>query len=225
MAGASSNLSAIPGHSAPWSSESLSTSNVANAGGTGGMADGVRVETLNAQEPLSEMLYHLTGMRPSMDVQPGDVNVPSGLESLFSGDAGSNSQKASDSPPKRATVWQVLHPTLALALGLYVSIAHAYDRAYVATAAGRSAGVPRPLQPFWVFATLELLLQSAQYFLEGISEQAGMLTAVAGFIPGPWKGRVRLLARYNGIWTTLASDALVVVWVLGVGAWWHGHNR
>jgi len=52
--------------------------------------------------------------------------------------------------------------------------------------------------------------------------QGGILATVSNFLPMPYKGYVSLIARYSGIYTTIVEDAMVIVFVLGCVAWWHG---
>jgi hypothetical protein len=74
---------------------------------------------------------------------------------------------------------------------------------------------------FSLFASVELALQSARYLLADRSaEAAGMVATIAGILPEPWGSRLRLANQYLGIWTTFVGDAMVVIFVLGVGAWW-----
>ncbi len=46
-----------------------------------------------------------------------------------------------------------------------------------------------------------------------------MLWTVAGWLPPPFKGYVEIILRYGQILTTVRSDILVCVFVLGVCAW------
>jgi len=43
---------------------------------------------------------------------------------------------------------------------------------------------------------------------------------LAQVLPQPWAGYLRVVGRYSVIYTTVVADAMVVVFVLGVIAWW-----
>ena len=121
-------------------------------------------------------------------------------------------------------LWKIVHAVFALVLGIYVTAtSHAFNgdvsRGGVA-GAGHEGGV----NVFWLFATAELVLQSSRFFLEkGTGSQLGGWIGIVGnMLPEPWKGYVRLAARYSGIWSTVVEDGMVVVFVLGCVAWWKG---
>ena len=91
---------------------------------------------------------------------------------------------------------------------------------------------------FLAFATLELVLQSSRLFLESRRKSAagggnaaaadlgfasgGWTGMAASVLPEPWRTRVLLVGRYVGILGTVIEDAMVVVFVVGVVAWWRG---
>ena len=78
---------------------------------------------------------------------------------------------------------------------------------------------------FLIFCTAELLLQSSRYFAEkGQLQGNGMFAKVAnsGMVPEPWAGYVRIIGRYVAIAQTIFADAMVIIFVFGVLAWWQG---
>ena len=76
---------------------------------------------------------------------------------------------------------------------------------------------------FYLFATFEVVLQSSRYFIErGQLQGSGILSTVAGILPAPYSGYVRTVGRYSVIYSTVVSDAMVVVFVLGATSWWRG---
>jgi hypothetical protein len=76
---------------------------------------------------------------------------------------------------------------------------------------------------FYLFATFEVVLQSSRYFIEkGQLRGSGILSTVAGILPAPYSGYVRTVGRYSVIYSTVVSDAMVVVFVLGATSWWRG---
>jgi hypothetical protein len=74
-----------------------------------------------------------------------------------------------------------------------------------------------------MFATFEVVLQTSRYFIEkGQLQGKGMLNTVAQFLPEPYSGYVKVIGRYSVIYSTVVSDAMVVVFVLGAASWWNG---
>lgn len=139
---------------------------------------------------------------------------------------------------RHADLWKVVHALLALALGVYITTVTTFSgarflRADTAEASGGGSGEAL-LKPsiavvrfrfFWAFATAELGLQSARFFLDrGRRDRlaGGWLRFVVHALPESWAGWVVLGGRYAAIYTTVVQDAMVVVFVLGVVAWWRG---
>ena len=145
-------------------------------------------------------------------------------------------QGASVVANKSAYVWRILHALSALMLGIYL-VSHASFTSSSRLTPGRSIGQP-PTSPvsgtvetdqpvtnmFWIFATAELVLQGSRFVLEQGKDcsQGGWLHLIGGVLPEPWRGWARLTEQYSGIWKTLAEDAMVVVFVLGIVGWWRG---
>ena len=174
------------------------------------------------QEPMLQMLQQMMSQVPTADSDgsggEGDSGrFPPALASMLGGGGGMDMSRP---PQTRAYIWKILHAFLSLLLGLYILSTHQFSGA-------RADRLPSsPLNPkagiFWVFATAELGLQGARYILQKGEGDEGLVGVVSGFLPQPWKGRVKLAGRYSGIWTTMVEDAMVVIWVLGAGAWWRG---
>ena len=164
----------------------------------------------------------MMGAPPQADGQSGVADGSLDLQKLLYGTASPSAEQHSTQQQRtRASVWRVLHPFIAFALGLYIYQVHVFKGTLIQRTMQNVEG-DRPLNLFWLFATVELVLQSTRYLLERDLEQPGMLATVANVLPEPWKGRAKLLARHKGIWNTLVSDGLVVIWVLGATAWWQG---
>jgi hypothetical protein len=69
---------------------------------------------------------------------------------------------------------------------------------------------------------MELLLQSTRFLLEkGRPPQGSMLTTIAGFLPQPFSTYLSTLARYSVFLWAILQDAGVVIFVLGMAAWWN----
>jgi len=110
---------------------------------------------------------------------------------------------------------------MALSLGLYLVLSLPFTGTKVGRITSNSEAQIQSV--FWMFASAELALQSARYFLEkGKQEQSGWIGMAANFLPSPWREYLLLAARYSGIWTTLVGDAFVVIFMLGAWAWWQG---
>ncbi|KAK9370800.1 hypothetical protein V1509DRAFT_614750 [Lipomyces kononenkoae] len=75
----------------------------------------------------------------------------------------------------------------------------------------------------WYFATIELLLQSTRFLIEkGRSPSKSIFTKVAGYIPPPYSSYLLLAARYTHIVTNIIQDFCLLVFLLGINAWWQG---
>ena len=188
--------------------------------GTGDPTINRGLEEANTPNPMQQIFQQMMGPSLSGGGVPNEM-MPSGLEKLLLRNMQSSEQQAfsTPQPTKDTIIWKALHPVLAFALGLYIFYIYAFKGALQQRMIFPK-GDNQLLSPFWLFAMIEFLLQSARYILEGVQDQPGMLTTVAQLLPERWAERLKLMARYNGVWNTLVSDALVVIWVLGVGAWW-----
>ncbi|KAL8895867.1 MAG: hypothetical protein Q9207_007977 [Kuettlingeria erythrocarpa] len=124
-----------------------------------------------------------------------------------------------------AYLWKVGHAVFAFILGIYMTLATTFNGAQFS----RSPAVTESTEGeigkrlFWIFATAEVVLQGSRFVLEkGKTNQSGWMGMLMQFLPEPWRSYVSLVAQYSGIWTTVVEDAMVVVFVLGVVAWWRG---
>ena len=176
------------------------------------------------EDPMMRILQQMMGGMPGGAGgigEGGDGGLPPGLAAMLGGagmgEAGSVQQ---DSP--YGYLWKIIHAIFALSLGVYITTMTSFSGSRLSRSTlveGEHIGV----RIFWVFATAELVLQSSRFFLErGKAAQGGILATVAGFLPEPWKGYVELVNRYSGIYTTLVEDAMVVLFMLGLAAWWQG---
>ena len=185
-----------------------------------------------ADDPMMKMLQQMMGGVPG----EGAGGMPA-----FPGMPGQQAPLVENS---YAYVWRIVHSVFALGLGLYIASTTSFagtkierERSGLSYLATDSFGGADPeaddpttqgLSPasvhfFWIFATVEILLQTSRFFMEkGKVQGGGILGMIAGFLPEPYKGYVALLQRYGRIWTTVSADALVCVFVLGVVAWFRG---
>ena len=203
------------------------------------------------EDPMMRILQQMMGGGMPGEGGGGAGGLPPGLAAMLGGgdpagmgmggggaEGGAQQQETTTS----ASLWKIVHALFALMLGIYVISTTPFtgsklSRTASAVAgmhagAGAGAGEEENIQTqpgvttnfFWLFATAELILQSSRFFIERgkVSQGGGMMGMVAGFLPEPWKGYLALVGRYRGIYTTVVEDAAVVVFVLGLVAWWGG---
>jgi hypothetical protein len=130
-----------------------------------------------------------------------------------------------------AYLWRIVHAVFALALGFYVALTTTFtgtklEREMSIMNGGSNQISGGSIQFFYIFATMEVVLQTSRFFLEkGRIQQTGIIGTILTFLPEPWKGYVELVLRYSRIWTTVSADAMVAVFVLGVCAWLRAAGR
>lgn len=125
-----------------------------------------------------------------------------------------------------AYLWRIVHAIFSLTLAMYVVL----TTPFTGTKEARYASVysledeQRFRQRlFYLFATVEVVLQSSRYFIEkGQIAPSGIMGTLAQFLPMPYAGWIKVVGRYGVIYTTLVADAMLVVFVLGAMAWWKG---
>lgn len=118
-----------------------------------------------------------------------------------------------------ARLWRLIHiaSMFLLLLLLDASSIPALGSRHVPGTVFRSQGIPL----FWYFITVELVLQTTRLFIYGTSPQPSFINQIAQFLPPPYAGYVLLLARYSQILTTLKDDFFVLLFGLGLSAWWN----
>ncbi|MCJ1352216.1 MAG: hypothetical protein MMC33_002200 [Icmadophila ericetorum] len=197
-------------------------------GGSGGGMGGPEGE----DDPMMRVIQQMMSGMPGGPGQGGigggpggGEGLPPGLAAMFGGGAGGpDGQGEVQQEDTYGYIWKILHAVFALALGLYIVFTTPFSGSHLLRTESLlpTSTVP-DVRFFWVFATAELVLQSARYFLErGKVGGGGMMAMISGFLPEPWKGYLLLVARYSGIYNTVVEDAMVVIFVLGVVAWWNG---
>jgi hypothetical protein len=131
-----------------------------------------------------------------------------------------------------AWIWRLVHALFSLGLAIYI----VFQSPFTGSKLARSSSTPGDedwtsdsssaetfKHFFYLFATTEVVLQSSRYFIEkGQLQGTGILSTIGGFLPEPYAGYVRVIGRYSVIYNTVVSDAMVVVFVLGVSSWWSG---
>ncbi|KAK7518778.1 hypothetical protein IWZ03DRAFT_405562 [Phyllosticta citriasiana] len=177
------------------------------AAGPGGAAEG--------EDPMLQMLQQMMGGGGGIPDMPGATGAPQ---------QGENSSNA-------AYVWRIVHALISLSLAIYIALGSAFDGTKVAREHGQSSfdgvveigGVNIGQRLFWMFATVEVVLQSTRFFVEkGRLQQGGLMGTLSTILPEPYAGYLRMAGRYSVIYTTVVADAMVVVFVLGAVTWWKG---
>ena len=155
----------------------------------------------------------------------GDGGLPPALAAILGAQGeGAQGQEQDMGPQEKKgrDFWKIIHGVMAFALGIYIVWTTPFSGSQLART-GAVEGEEAVQNFFWVFSTAELLLQSTRWVLEGEKTvPTGMVGMVLGMLPEPLKSYASLAVRYTGIFTQLIADAVTVVFVLGVVAWWRG---
>ncbi|KAI1388330.1 uncharacterized protein F4822DRAFT_402540 [Hypoxylon trugodes] len=136
---------------------------------------------------------------------------------------------------KTANLWRILHAVFALGLGLYVALSTTFtgslterEHSAINTTKNTNGSAQTEVDSiesarayfFYVFASVEAVLLTTRFFLDKKRDSpAGWMWTVTGFLPPPVKGFTQHALRYGQILSTVRSDALVCVFVLGVCSW------
>ncbi|CAK7203234.1 hypothetical protein SEUCBS139899_005965 [Sporothrix eucalyptigena] len=210
------------------------------AGGPGG--EGTEGDPMAAM--LSQMMQAMGGAAGGPG-GPGGPGSPGGGFPGFPGfpsmGAPGQQQQKPAIPSTPAALWRLVHFAVAVALGLYVALATPFlgtraerDIAAAANNVGPDGTVFNAAADdsslhkryfFYAFATAETILLTSRIFLErganslGGGASGGMFGMVMGFLPPTIKRNVEIALRYWQIFSTVRSDLMVCVFVLGVCAW------
>ncbi|KAF2711983.1 hypothetical protein K504DRAFT_464087 [Pleomassaria siparia CBS 279.74] len=194
------------------------------------------------QDPMMMMLQQMMGGggggmpgmsgMPPMPGQPGQPgDLPPGLANLFSAMSGGGSEPSPDQ--SSAWIWRLVHSIFSLCLAIYIVLQTPFTGTKLSRSPAASPGDPdwsidsTPSETFrhffYIFATSEVVLQSSRYFIErGQLQGSGILSSIGQMLPEPYAGYVRVIGRYSVIYSTVVSDAMVIVFVLGAVSWWTG---
>ncbi|KAI1411700.1 hypothetical protein F5Y13DRAFT_164860 [Hypoxylon sp. FL1857] len=192
------------------------------------------------EDPMMKVLSQMMS-GGGMPGGPGGPNPFAGtpMEGLFGGlgnlgGAGPNApnpmQQAQQlAANKSANLWRILHAVFALGLGLYVALSTTFtgtlterEHSSIASKTGEGEDSIERTRAyfFYVFTSVEAILLTTRYFLDkGREPPKGWMWTVSGFLPGSVKGYVQHALRYGQILSTVRSDALVCIFVLGVCSW------
>lgn len=183
---------------------------------------------------LQQMMGAGAGGMPGAQRQPGGPGeLPPGLANMFSAMGGAGGAPEPSPEHSSAWIWRLVHSLFSLGLAIYIVL----QTPFTGTKLSRNTALAafdedwsaenKPNQDFahffYLFATFEVIMQSSRYFIEkGQLQGKGILSTVAGFLPPPYSGYVSTIGRYGVIYTTVVSDAMVIVFVLGATVWWRG---
>ncbi|KAK5711115.1 hypothetical protein LTR15_012600 [Elasticomyces elasticus] len=185
------------------------------------------------QDPMAAMMQQMAAMMGGNPQDPNDPNqppqIPAALQALMGGMGGGNNAEAQKAPEiGSAYLWRIVHAVFAASLAIYITLTSTFNGSKLARSQSvytNEAGYGFGQRLFIMFTSAELVLQSSRYFMErGQLQGSGMLAKIAnsGFVPEPYAQYVRTVGRYVGIAQTIFSDAMVVIFVFGVLAWWKG---
>ncbi|KAL1648849.1 hypothetical protein SLS58_002029 [Diplodia intermedia] len=219
--------SGASGASTPFGPASGRDSPFAGGGGGGGMND----------DPMMRMMQQMMQGGDQPGGAPGGddpmmkmMQAMMGMNGGGGGPPGGQTAEAQKQATGSAYVWRVVHAVFSFGLAAYVALTSTFDGSKLSRSAsaafahqheGEAGAAGKRL--FYIFATAEVLLQTTRFFVEkGRLQQGGIMGTLSTVLPEPFAGYVRLAGRYSVIYTTVVADAMVVVFVLGVMAWWKG---
>lgn len=188
-----------------------------------------------SQDPIMALMQQMmgggAGGMPGGPEQPGVApgSLPPGLANMFSA---MNGGAAPEPSPEQSSawIWRLVHSVFSLGLAIYIVLQTPFNGSKLSRDSVldddwtvNSNAAQSFAHFFYLFATFEVVLQSSRYFVEhGQLQGTGILSTVAGILPAPYSGYVRTIGRYSVIYTTVVSDAMVVVFVLGAASWLRG---
>ncbi|CAK7218690.1 hypothetical protein SCUCBS95973_003565 [Sporothrix curviconia] len=216
-------------------------------GGMGGFGAGGPGGEGTDGDPMAAMLSQMMQAMGGGAGGPGGPGAPGGGFPGFPGFPGMGApgqQKPKSAIPSTPeALWRLVHFAVAVALGLYVALATPFmgtrserDLAAAAHTAGADGTVFSVANDafalhkryfFYAFATAETILLTSRIFLErggnggsfNGGAAGGMVGMAMGFLPPTIKRNVEIAMRYWQIFSTVRSDLMVCVFVLGVCAW------
>jgi hypothetical protein len=184
------------------------------------------------EDPMAKMMQQLMGgMQDPNDPNAMGGDLPQMAQMLSTMMGGGGMGGPGQQQPKNgsAYLWRIVHAVSALAIAVYIAFTTTFSGSKLARTPGdmfvQDANFGLGAKPFYIFGTAELVLQTSRYFVEkGQLQGGGILATIAnsGFVPEPYAQLIRTVGRYSTIYTTIVSDAMVVVFVLGTVAWWKG---
>ncbi|OAA43801.1 GET complex, subunit GET2 [Metarhizium rileyi] len=169
-------------------------------------------------DPLMKMMTQMMGQAgagsppfPGMPPMPGQAQQPA-------------------APSAYHTTWRLIHALVALSLGLYLTLFTTFSGTKMEREAAALAHVQHtPADDdnerhkrifFWIFATSEAVLLTTRVLLDkGRPPPPGILWTIVGFVPEPIRGYLSVGLKYSQIFTTVRTDILTCMFVLGACSW------
>lgn len=182
-------------------------------------------------DPMMAMLQQLMG-GGAANGMPGGGGDPmeqmAALAQMFGGDPRQAQQAQAQAmmpATDRTYMWRIVHAVTSLMMATYVILSS--NIVFTGTKEAREqenlGGSVFGSRLFFWFASTEVVLQSSRYILErGQLPRSGLLGTAAALLPNPWSGYIKIVGRYSTIFGTVAQDAMVILFVLGMVAWWNG---
>ncbi|KAG6025250.1 hypothetical protein E4U40_002778 [Claviceps sp. LM458 group G5] len=177
------------------------------------------------EDPMMKMMAQMMGAAGGA---PGSSPFP-GMPPMM-GMPGQ--QEPSTQTSSYPTIWRLIHALVALGLGFYLTLFTNFSGTKLerdtAALAIQQHGVAGPDDEterqkrlfFWMFATSEAVLLTTRFFLDkGRAPPPGLVWTVVGFVPEPFKGYLSVGLKYGQIFTTVRSDILTCMFVLGICSW------
>jgi hypothetical protein len=215
--------------------------------GAGGIFGGLPEDHPARNDPMMKMLEQMMG---NAGMDPNGPGGPAGFgggadglpdfASLLGGAAGgagglgalsglfgeAPSVEDQPKPTVSAATWKIIHAVSSILLAIYVVLSSPvpFNGSKASRELANLDGVGSSFgsRLFFWFATVEVVLQSSRFVMEkGQVASTGMFGTLTKLLPEPWAGYLRIIWRYSVIGTTVISDGLVLVFVLGVLAWWN----
>lgn len=182
---------------------------------------------------LQQMMGGAQGGMPGFPGQPGGnaPDLPPGLANMFSAMGGGGAAPEPSPEQSSAWIWRLVHSIFSFGLAVYIVLCTPFTGSKLSREfkgdnddwASDSISTDTFAHFFYLFATFEVVLQTSRYYIErGRLQGSGMLSTVGSLLPEPYAGYVRVIGRYSVIYSTVVSDAMVVVFVLGVSSWMRG---
>ena len=178
---------------------------------------------------LQQLMGSASGGMPGIPgqagAQPGDM--PPGLSNLFSAMGGGAAAPEPTPEQSSAWIWRLIHALFSFGLAVYIVSRTPFTGSKLSRElhaenddwASDTLSTDTFAHFFYLFATFEVILQTSRYYIErGQLQGSGILSTVGQLLPELYAGYVRVVGRYSVIYSTVVSDAMVVVFVLGVAS-------